>query len=183
MGLLITPVTFYPFTTVASTDMNSNFTIVQTASKFQGSWNSSNNAAVQIQVKDTTDIFGNATFLLEPGTGNADRGIALADRYSGTTTDAFYIDPATGYGHVVSHWLVAGADNTLNKARLQNGCFFTGTGSGTYSHGCAVTPLYMMQTNHGVSSAQQISADTPGSTTVAMHNSGAAFWACAMTGA
>lgn len=183
MGLLITPVTFYPFTTVASADMNSNFTLVQNASKFQGNWNTANNAAIQLQVTDTTDTFGNAIFLLEPGTGNANRGVGIADRVGGVTTDVFYIDPSTGYGHVTNHWLRAGAINTNNRARLGNGSFFTGTGSGTYSHGAAATPLYMMQTNHGVSSAQQISADTPGSTTVAMHNSGAAFWACAMTGA
>lgn len=183
MGLVITPVTFYPFTTVASADMNSNFTLTQTASKFQGSWNTSNNAAIQLQAVDTTDAYSVAVFLLEPGTGNANRGISIAQRIGGTVTDVFYIDPATGFGHVKNHWLLSGADNTNNRARLQNGSFFTGTGSGTYSHGLAVTPLYMMQTNHGVSSAQQISADTPGSTTVAMHNSGAAFWACAMNGA
>lgn len=183
MGLLITPVTFYPFTTVASADMNSNFTVVQNASKFQGAWNASNNAAVQIQNVDTTDSQGNAIFLLEPGTGNANRGISIAQNISGTVTDVFYIDPATGYGHVVNHWLLAGVSNTNNWARIQSGAFFTGTGSGTYSHGSVTTPLYMMQTNHGVSSAQQISADTPGSTTVAIHNGGAAFWACAMTGA
>lgn len=181
MGLRITPVTFYPFTTVASADMNSNFTSVQTASRINGSWNTSNNAAIQLTLNDTT-VNSNAVIQFQPGAGNANRGISLAYNNNGTITDCMYIDPATGYVHVPLHFLDSAGPTSLNQNRAQPGAFFTGTGSGTYSHGCLSTPTYCIATVTGATSPQQISTDTPGSTTVAIHSGGSHFNGLALTG-
>lgn len=168
MGLNITPIVFYALNTVSSADMNANFTSVVSATRMSGFWNTSNNSAVYLTNEDTS-ISGSGALQIRPATGVANRGIALSGYFSGATTDAFYTDTANGYGHIINQMNIY---PVYSGNVFISGSFFTGSGNGTYSHGCLSTPLYVFSGEVNQTAPHAISAGTPGSTTVQMFATG-----------
>ena len=131
MGLQITPISFSASTVIKSTDMNTNWTSVQTASNFDGVWNSASNSSAQLTVEDAT--IGSINIVrVRPATGSVDRGAALADAVSGVASSTLYVD-STGATNIGGN--VGSIYNDVHNLYYQHSGFFIATGPGTYTTG------------------------------------------------
>lgn len=120
MGLKITPISFSASNLLKSADMNTNWTLVQTATNFDGVWNAATNTNAQITVEDATVNSVNV-IRIRPSTASPSRSISINGLFS-----------ADGVGNLISQ-LPSKVVTGTSIASYKNFTFVTGTGFGTYS--------------------------------------------------
>lgn len=142
MGLKITPVSFSASTLIKSADMNTNWSLVQTATNFDGVWNAATNASAQITLEDAT-ISSVNVIRIRASNGSPGRSISINNGKISTDGSGNLIVSSNGANKVISGTTHA----------YQNFGFITGTGNGTYSLTGGVTLGIFTQKNTSAVSA------------------------------
>lgn len=120
MGLKITPISFSASTLLKSADMNTNWTLVQTATNFDGVWNAATNASANITIEDATVNSVNV-IRIRPSNSSPDRSVSINGVLS-----------ADGSGNLITPSSPARVISGNTYSYL-NFAFTTGTGNGTYT--------------------------------------------------
>lgn len=141
MGLKITPVTFAATNLLKSADMNTNWSLVQTATNFDGVWNAATNANAQITVEDATVNSVNV-IRIRPSSGSPSRSISINGGFS-----------ADGSGNLISVALPNKLISGTSTMSYKNFRFFTGTGNGTYSWPGAALGIFTQKNTSAVSAS------------------------------
>lgn len=121
MGLKITPISFSASTLLKSADMNTNWTLTQTATNFDGIWNATTNANVQVSLVDATVSSVNV-IRIQPANNTISRSISINGGLS-----------ADGAGNCIISNLPNKVISGTSIMYYKNFTFVTGTGFGTYS--------------------------------------------------
>lgn len=168
MGLSVSLITFSPNTVIKSADVNANFQQVLNAATYTGSVGAVNNTNVLIDIDDIDITVKNGSHTCHSSRhkhhhDSDDRCHALSVKNLNVTINAIVFDE-TGQGHTLQGHL-----NDKYGNHYPTVSHFSGSGSGTYSHGLiGVTPL-MVSISPNSSSAVSVSVKNIGSSTVDVH--------------
>lgn len=164
MGLQVSLITFSPNTTIKSADVNANFQQVLNASSYTGSIGATNNTTVLVDIDDVDITIKNNTHTCHSSRhkhhqDSDDRCHSLAVKTNNIVIDAIIFDES-GQGHTLQGHL-----NDQYGNHYPSVSHFSGSGSGTYSHGLiGATPLMVVVTPNS-SNAVSASVKNIGSST------------------
>lgn len=131
MGLSYTPTSFSASTTMNSSAVNGNFTAMQTATNFTGTWVAQNNTSTGLLIEDyslTTPLSQNVVHIHPPLT-SPDRGIVFSALKGGAASDRLGINTN---GKLLTG-LLADANAVSAGIAYMFYSLMSGTGNGTFN--------------------------------------------------
>lgn len=140
MGLSYTPISFTSSTIMSSSNVNSNFTAMQSATSFTGTWVAENNTSVGILIEDysLTTPLSQTVIRVRPPSTCPDRGIVFSSLKGGAVSDRLGISTS---GKLLTGLL---SDTTAVSGGISYMFYFfmSGVGNGTFNFSATTTMTF-----------------------------------------
>jgi hypothetical protein len=165
MGLQVSLITFSPNTTIKSADVNANFQQVLNAANYYGSIGATNNTNTLIEIDDIDITIKNGGHTCHSSrhkhhSGSNDRCQVFSVKTNGVVIDALVIDETGQCHHKHGHHCDGYGNHYTSTSH------FSGSGTGTYSHGLVgVTPTMIIVTPNSSTTPISYAVSNVGSST------------------